>query len=126
MNRLAEKCGPIVHCDGAVQHGFPQPADILRLNPDSLRTLGFSFAKARFLLELAQTAKTGQLEQEELNKLNEDPVIERLMNLRGIGRWTAEYALLRGLGRIDVFPGRRCRCTKSSGAMARTRWTHGL
>ena len=105
LNRLAEKCGPTAHSDGSVEHGFPQPADILRLKPDALRTLGFSFAKARFLLELAQTAETGQLEQEELNKLNGDQVMERLMNLRGIGRWTAEYALLRGLGRIDVFPG---------------------
>lgn len=105
LNRLAEKCGPTAHSDGPVQHGFPQPADILRLNPDSLRTLGFSFAKARSLLELAETAEAGQLEQEELNKLNDDQVMERLMNLRGIGRWTAEYALLRGLGRIDVFPG---------------------
>jgi DNA-3-methyladenine glycosylase II len=105
LNRLAEKCGPTAHSDGPVQHGFPQPADILRLNPDSLRTLGFSFAKARSLLELAHTAEAGQLEREELNKLNDDQVMERLMNLRGIGRWTAEYALLRGLGRIDVFPG---------------------
>ena len=105
LNRLTEKCGPTVHCDGPVQHGFPLPADILRLNPDSLRTLGFSFAKARSLLELAQTAEAGQLEQEDLNKLNDDQVHRLLMNLRGIGRWTAEYTLLRGLGRIDVFPG---------------------
>ena len=105
LNRLAERCGPAVHCDGTVQYGFPQPNDILRLSPDSLRALGFSYAKARSLLELAQTAKTGKLEQEELNKLDDDQVLGLLMNLRGIGRWTAEYVLLRGLGRIDVFPG---------------------
>ena len=88
-----------------MHHGFPLPADILRLSPDSLRRLGFSLAKARSLLELAQAAEAGQLEREELNKLNDDRVLGLLMSLRGIGRWTAEYALLRGLGRIDVFPG---------------------
>jgi DNA-3-methyladenine glycosylase II len=105
LNRLAEQCGPTVRCDGNVQYGFPRPKDILRLSPDSLRALGFSYAKARSLLELAQMAETGKLEQEELNKLDDDQVLGLLMNLRGIGRWTAEYVLLRGLGKIDVFPG---------------------
>jgi DNA-3-methyladenine glycosylase II len=45
------------------------------------------------------------LDQEELNKINDDQVLGLLINLRGIGRWTAEYALLRGLGRTDIFPG---------------------
>jgi DNA-3-methyladenine glycosylase II len=105
LNRLAERCGPTVRCDGNVQYGFPRPKDILRLSPDSLRALGFSYAKARSLLELAQAAETGKFEQEELNKLDDDQVLGLLMNLRGIGRWTAEYVLLRGLGKIDVFPG---------------------
>lgn len=105
LNRLAEQGGPAVLYEGAVHHGFPQPADILRLSPDSLRNLGFSLAKARSLLELAQTAKARHLEREDLTKLNDDRVLGLLMSLRGIGRWTAEYALLRGLGKINVFPG---------------------
>ena len=98
LNRLAEQCGPAVPYEGAVHHGFPLPADILRLSPESLRRLGFSLAKARSLLELAQAAEAGQLEREELNKLNDDRVLGLLMSLRGIGRWTAEYALLRVSG----------------------------
>jgi DNA-3-methyladenine glycosylase II len=105
LNRLAEHCGPAVRQDDAVHHAFPRPTDILRLSPDTIRSVGFSLAKARSLLEVAQTAEAGQLEQEKLGRLDDDQVLGLLMSLRGIGRWTAEYVLLRGLGRIDVFPG---------------------
>ena len=126
LNRLAEQCGPAVPYEGAVHHGFPLPADILRLSPESLRRLGFSLAKARSLLELAQAAEAGQLEREELNKLNDDRVLGLLMSLRGIGRWTAEYALLRGLGRIRCFPRRRCGRPQPAGAVAWAQWVYGL
>lgn len=105
LNRLAEQCGPAVQYDGVVQHAFPQPADLLHLSPDSLRALGFSFAKARSLLELGRTAVAGYLETKELERLRDEEVLSLLLSLRGIGRWTAEYVLLRSLGRISVFPG---------------------
>jgi hypothetical protein len=47
----------------------------------------------------------GDLDLEELQRLEAGAAIERLTSLRGIGRWTAEYVLLRGLGRLHVFPG---------------------
>jgi DNA-3-methyladenine glycosylase II len=49
--------------------------------------------------------EAGQLEQEKLEELSDDQVLGLLMSLRGIGRWTAEYVLLRSLGRRGVFPG---------------------
>jgi DNA-3-methyladenine glycosylase II len=48
---------------------------------------------------------TGGLDLEGLETLDDPSVRERLTSLRGIGRWTAEYVLLRGLGRLHVFPG---------------------
>ncbi len=105
LNRLAELCGPDLSCDGTVQHAFPRSADLLGLSPDSLRALGFSFAKARSLLELSRTSADGQLGPGKLQKLDNEEVLGRLLCLRGVGRWTAEYALLRGLGRTNVFPG---------------------
>jgi DNA-3-methyladenine glycosylase II len=105
LNRLAKLCGPTVSNEGTLHYGFPQPADILRLSPDTLRSIGFSFAKARSLLEVAQVAESGRLQQENLKKLNDPQLLALLMAFPGIGRWTAEYTLLRGLGRIDVFPG---------------------
>ncbi len=48
---------------------------------------------------------TQRLNLESLVKLDNRAALERLVKLKGVGRWTAEYVLLRGLGRLDIFPG---------------------
>jgi DNA-3-methyladenine glycosylase II len=75
------------------------------LDPADLRPLGYSGSKARALIELAQSIAAGRLDLEELVRFDNQQCVERLIALRGVGRWTAEYVLLRGLGRINVFPG---------------------
>ena len=105
LNRLADRCGPALIDDGMVRHAFPRPEDVLRLSPDSLRALGFSHGKVRYVHELAHACGTVQLDERRLEKLSDEEVIRTLLDLRGIGRWTGEYVLLRGLGRTNVFPG---------------------
>ncbi|MEO6964824.1 MAG: hypothetical protein ABI076_02875 [Acidobacteriaceae bacterium] len=102
LNRLAERCGlPF----GQGMYAFPRPEDLARLDPTDLRPLGYSGSKARALIGVAQSIADGQLDLEELFGLDNRQCLDRLIALRGVGRWTAEYVLLRGLGRIDVFPG---------------------
>ena len=57
------------------------------------------------MIELAQSVAEGRLDLEGLVTLPDDEAVKRLCELRGIGRWTAEYVLLRGLGRTHIFPG---------------------
>jgi DNA-3-methyladenine glycosylase II len=57
------------------------------------------------MIELSRLVSEGTMDLEELEALPDDVAIARLQHLRGVGRWTAEYVLLRGLGRIHVFPG---------------------
>lgn len=102
LNRLAALCGQSV--DGT-QHAFPEPEDIARAGPDAVRPLGFSGAKTRALIGLGSEIASGRLELESLANLDNQQAISRLLALRGVGRWTAEYVLLRGMGRLDVFPG---------------------
>ena len=59
------------------------------------------------MIELAQSVAEGHLDLEGLAALPDDEAVKRLCELRGVGRWTAEYVLLRGLGRTHIFPGRR-------------------
>lgn len=101
LGRLARSCG-LRSASGA--YAFPRPRDVAALTRSQLRELGFSDNKARALLELADAAETG-FDLEALAELDDKAVIERLVALRGIGRWTAEYVLLRGLGRLTMFPG---------------------
>jgi DNA-3-methyladenine glycosylase II len=70
-----------------------------------LRQLGFSSNKSRALIELAAAIARERVKFEHLTSrgLSEDNC--RLLEIRGVGRWTAEYVLLRGLGRTNIFPG---------------------
>lgn len=101
LNRLSRLCG-LASASGA--HAFPRPRDIAALRPAQLRALGFNRNKTRALLEVAHAVEDG-FDLEALAGLANDAVVERLVALRGIGRWTAEYVLLRGLGRLTMFPG---------------------
>ena len=67
--------------------------------------LGFSRAKARSIVELAAGISAGTFAPTAIETLDDREAVQALLRLRGVGRWTAEYALLRGLGRLHVFPG---------------------
>jgi DNA-3-methyladenine glycosylase II len=67
--------------------------------------LGFSRAKAHSIVELAAGIGSGTFTQSAIEKRDDREAVQALMRLRGVGRWTAEYALLRGLGRLHIFPG---------------------
>ena len=84
---------------------FPSPDRLARETPRRLRRFRLSRAKAGTLVRVARGFASGRLSEAELERLEDEPAIERLTAIKGIGRWTAEIALLRGLGRADVFPG---------------------
>ena len=84
---------------------FPQPDDILAMNEQAIRGAGFSQAKVAALRDLAVktlngTVPTGAV----VRKLDDEAIIERLVAVRGIGRWTVEMLLIFQLGRPDVLP----------------------
>jgi DNA-3-methyladenine glycosylase II len=105
LNRLAADRGRALPDDPGGPRAFPGPEALATLEPDELKRHGFSMAKARTIIEIARAIVAGSLELEALDQLDDLAAVERLTSLRGIGRWTAEYVLLRGLGRLHVFPG---------------------
>ena len=105
LNRLAEVYGSSTRAAGTIPApAFPDPEDLSAAEPDAVRKLGFSTAKARALVELAQRISEGTVDLEQLAGVDDAAASATLQALRGIGRWSAEYALLRGLGRLAVFP----------------------
>jgi DNA-3-methyladenine glycosylase II len=100
LSRLAATAG----APAGALHVFPAPTDVLGLPRSALRTLGFSERKAETILELAEAASAGELELEGFERLADEGVVEALVRRSGIGRWSADYVLLRGLGRLHVFP----------------------
>lgn len=105
LSRLAAAHGTAFGDGDDAVHAFPRPEELARLSPAVLRRLGFSRQKGRFMIELARSVADGHLDLEGLAALPDDEAVKRLSELRGVGRWTAEYVLLRGLGRTHVFPG---------------------
>lgn len=104
LNRLSARYGPSLKLGGNVLYAFPSPENLSNLRPNNLRKLGFSCNKGRAIIELAQAFTSGEFDLEELEKLDNAEALARFCQLRGVGRWTGEYVLLRGLGRLDVFP----------------------
>jgi DNA-3-methyladenine glycosylase II len=105
LNRLSAACGMVFETADEARYSFPRPEDLAIAAPETIRSLGFSGAKTRTLIEVAREISMGRLALDALADLNNEEAVSRLVDLRGIGRWTAEYTLLRGLGRIDLFPG---------------------
>jgi DNA-3-methyladenine glycosylase II len=84
---------------------FPEPSRLARESEAGLRKFRLSGSKAGAIARLAEAFASGELSESEIARLSDDEAIERLTAVKGVGRWTAEIGLLRGLGRADVFPG---------------------
>ena len=104
LNRLTALAGLPFEKDDS-RRAFPRPEDVATMTPQPLRSLGFNAFKTRELVALGKKVGSGELCLESFADLSNEEATTRLLDLRGVGRWTAEYVLLRGLGRIDVFPG---------------------
>lgn len=84
---------------------FPTPETLACLDHErDLRPLQFSRQKAEYTLLLARAIAAGRLDLEALRSAPPDEALARLTALKGIGRWTAEYVLMRGFGHPDTIP----------------------
>ena len=90
--------------DGASYPLAPSPAAIAALDEATLRAHQFSRQKATYALALARAVSAGTLRLEALATLSHDEAIAALTSFTGVGRWTAEYVLMRGLGVRDSIP----------------------
>src|SRR5207245_6321085 len=102
--RLIAAVGDRVVRDETAYAGYPPPGRLLRTTPAALRAIGLSRQKARYVLEIAGRAAAGVLSAAAFDGLSDEQAMARLIEIPGVGRWTAEIALMRGLGRVDVFP----------------------
>ena len=74
-----------------------------KLSVEDLRNAGISNQKANYILDLAKKVDSGQVRLSRLGRLGDEDIIEELIQIKGIGRWTAQMFLMFSLGRIDVF-----------------------
>lgn len=103
-SRLVRRFGEPVSVNGERVFAFPTPERLARATVRELKRLQFSTRKAEYIIGLARLIAQKKLDFDELAKLPNKEVIARLTQVRGLGRWTAEWFLARAFGRGDVCP----------------------
>jgi DNA-3-methyladenine glycosylase II len=105
LNRLAEKYGTEIGFRDEAFFAFPEASDLANRQMGSLRKLGFSVQKSRTLARIAGDAAKRRIDLEATKSMTDAKALQYFDRLPGIGRWSSEYVLLRGLGRTNIFPG---------------------
>ncbi|MCI4350923.1 MAG: hypothetical protein L3K15_05365 [Thermoplasmata archaeon] len=103
QRRLFDAVGAVFEVDGVQVPRVPTPSELLGLGADGLRAVGLSRAKSTSILNLARREAARGFPARRLATAPVGWAVERLDREPGVGRWTAENALLRGAGRCDVF-----------------------
>ena len=86
-------------------NAFPQPEQLLAVTPQTLRACGFSASKLATIQGIAQASLEGLVPtREQALAMADEALIERLVALRGVGRWTVEMLLIYSLERSDILP----------------------
>ena len=105
FQQLATRAAAAIHARFVDAIGGRVTAEaILAATPETLRAAGLSNAKTVSLRDLAGKVADGSVPLDQLSILDDDEIVERLVTVRGIGRWTAEMFLLFELRRPDVWP----------------------
>jgi DNA-3-methyladenine glycosylase II len=83
---------------------MPTPPQLIKIDDQKLRDVGLSWAKVRYVKDLAQHVLDGRLDLEHISTMPNEQVIEQLTAVKGIGEWSAHMFMMFGLGRLDILP----------------------
>ena len=82
----------------------PRPEELISTNEDELRAAGLSRPKIRYLRDLADHVISGEMDFDAMQSLPDEDVAEKIMAVKGLGRWSADMFLMFHLGRPDILP----------------------
>ncbi|MEI5907971.1 DNA-3-methyladenine glycosylase 2 [Bacillus spongiae] len=103
--RFIEQFGEPLEFEGQTFWLYPTPEKIAALSVEDLRNLQFSVRKAEYVIEVASKVANGTLTKVDLlQNENDDEIKKTLMNIRGIGEWTAHYVMMKCLHSSSAFP----------------------
>lgn len=98
----------LLHCehilDGRRFWASPSSERVVALSEEHLCAARLGRYKASYVMEAARAVQSSRIDWKHIESLSDDEACAALMQIRGIGRWTAEYVLMRGLGRRDIIP----------------------
>jgi DNA-3-methyladenine glycosylase II len=103
--RIIKKFGDTLDLDGDVYYVYPTPQSLAAVSIEALRGCGLSFRKAEYIKGAATLIAEGKLDLEGFRSYERsEQIIKELDEIRGIGVWTAELTMLRGMQRLEALP----------------------
>jgi len=102
--RLIKKFGEIMKIDNKVFYAFPTPERLSVVENQDIRSCGVSQRKAEYICEIARQIVERKLDLEALKNKESEEIMKELCKIRGIGPWTAELTIIRGMNKFDVIP----------------------
>ena len=104
-NKLTKRFGDALNVEGDVYYAHPTPQKLASVGIDALRQCGLSQRKAEYIQGIAELVADGELDLEKLKNCDSaDEIISELDRVRGVGVWTAELTMLRGMQRFEALP----------------------
>ena len=102
--RLVESFGESLTQDGKKYYIFPAPQVIASLGVNDLKPLQYSEKKAEYLINIAQKISSKEVNKQQLLSMSRKDIEEKLVAIRGIGKWTAHYVMMKSLKDHAAFP----------------------
>ena len=102
--RFIEQFGESLEYKNQTYYVFPKPKVVAQLTDDDLLPLQFSRQKSKYVVLIAQSFMNGEVSKEKLRDLSLVDAKEKLMKIKGVGNWTANYALMKTFRYPDAFP----------------------
>ena len=102
--KMIKEFGNMLQLDDETYYSFPTPETLSNLEKEDLRGSGLSFRKAEYVIDLSKCIEENKLDLNELKTKSTSEIISELLKIRGIGVWTAELAVIRGLHRLVALP----------------------
>lgn len=103
QRRMIERFGESLTWKGRTYFAFPQAERLAIASREELRACGLSYRKSEYIIEASARVADG-LDLEGLRVLDDQEIIRELCRIRGVGVWTAELTMVRGMQRFDAFP----------------------
>ncbi len=104
INRIIKNIGRHIEIDAIKYYSFPTIEQLARVDESLLRNCGLSRRKIDYIKNFSNKVLTGEINLDELLKLDDTNLLDKLLEIKGIGRWTAEYVMIRGMHRYSVTP----------------------
>jgi DNA-3-methyladenine glycosylase II len=104
QRKLIETFGDSLILNGKTYHVFPVPERLAAASVEQLRGCGLSSRKAEYVRDISRLKVDSGLDLETLASQRENEIIDALSKIRGIGVWTAEMTMIRGMQKFDAFP----------------------